>query len=192
MEVLQSQVDEYEAQIRAFKDQPKQKSPSKRSSSRRSSALFSMDELFDSNVNAEAAVFRPALRDAMIEASRWRGKFFCNVISELPPLPSTYLSYSINPVIAQPQEGGVIENIPNDTQHSLSECIEEISIAAASVRQTKANVMCVDLSKKNGRSSLRKQRRNVMNATCRFEAARGEATSRLRQILGGDRGMIQM
>ena len=190
MEVLQSQVDEYEAQLRAFKDQPKRKSPSKTTSSRRSSAVFSMDEVFDSNINAEAAIFRPALRDALVEASKWRGKLVCDALSELSPLPSLNLPFPSASFSAQPQEGGAVESLPNTIDYSLSEYIEELNIATLSVRQAKANVMCVDLSKNDGRSCLREQRRNVLNATRRFEAACGEATSRLNQALHSERSMV--
>ena len=49
----------------------------------------------------------------------------------------------------------------------------------------KADVKCIDLSKKNVRSSLREKKMTVVNASRRFEAACGEATSRITQAVGG-------
>ena len=188
MEVLQAQVDEYEAQIRAYKDQPKARSPAKRTS-RRSVAALNIDELFESNINLEANLFRPALRDALNEAAHWRGVSFNEAMSSLPPLPVFEVPSSTktkNSFVAQPQEGNSTEPVSiDDTYSDLSRCALELSIASASLRHVKAGVKCIDLSKRNVRSSLREKKMTVVNASRRFEAACGEATSRITQAVGG-------
>jgi len=179
MDVLQSQVDEYEAQIRALKDQPSKRSPSKRSSSRRASALLSVDELFESNINAEAALFRPVLQHALTEITKWRSMATKTALSQLPTLPqidSCKESNNVN-ALAQPQEGGEIEEMISSTcKPDISRRLEEMTIASNMVRLTKARVLCVDLSKGCARQSLREQQASVLDATRRFESAYGSVS----------------
>eukprot|EP00814_Leptocylindrus_danicus_P021861 CAMPEP_0116048378 /NCGR_PEP_ID=MMETSP0321-20121206/29517_1 /TAXON_ID=163516 /ORGANISM="Leptocylindrus danicus var. danicus, Strain B650" /LENGTH=541 /DNA_ID=CAMNT_0003530569 /DNA_START=148 /DNA_END=1773 /DNA_ORIENTATION=+ len=194
MEVLQSQVDEYESTIRALKDQPKtSKTPTKRSSARRSSThttSLNVSDIFESSVGMEAAIFRPALSGALSEASYWRSMAVQDAVFGLPSLPTLNVGRSDQDNAsrsAQPQEGTELGNEPSILLKSdISQRMRELALAGAAVRSVKAGIECVDLSKGNCRKKLREQKQSVSTASHRFEVAYGEATSCLRQFVGFD------
>ena len=142
--MLQSQVDEYEAEIRALKE------TSGRMYSRRSmfspagdadfldSSLISalgqkgsesgsiISMVTSSLIKLEAAVFRPALKMLCAEVGFWKGKVTENKIATLPPLMIPNV-----PVISsllQPQEG---EECPSPNAFNLLQCKEELLLASA-------------------------------------------------------------
>jgi len=212
VDVLQSQVDEYEAEIRALKE------TSGRMYSRRSmfSPAGDADFLDSSLISAlgqegsesgskipmatssviklEAAVFRPALKMLCAEVGFWKGKVIENKFATLPPLiiPNVPVISSL----LQPQEG---EECPSTNAFNLLQCKEELLLATAQFRLAKANVAVVDVCKSKhssaskpifqnvpSRGQLREQRRRDQLATKRLEETRFAAlslTSRLSGIL---------
>lgn len=108
IDVLQSQVDEYEKEIRSLKDQ---RSKSSRKSAPGSASKnvpgsendytlpslgistpnkkYSVQDSKTSTKNTlllESTLFRPALKDALSDASMWKAKVISEKISSLPPL----------------------------------------------------------------------------------------------------------
>jgi hypothetical protein len=104
MEVLLSQVDEYEREIRTLKDKNSRGSRNVLNSAKKGPSLdtdFSLSslgigspqktrqDLGSSNPSLEAALFWPALRSALSDASMWKSKCVSDKFRQLPPISGT-------------------------------------------------------------------------------------------------------
>uniref|UniRef100_A0A7S1YIV4 Dynein associated protein domain-containing protein n=1 Tax=Grammatophora oceanica TaxID=210454 RepID=A0A7S1YIV4_9STRA len=98
MEVLQSQTDEYEAEIRMLKD-PKSPMGRKSGTPRKGGSVFDYtatqrgrkeDPFGGASLSSiaalEAALFRPALEHTRANASRWKAQSMAKAMADLPPL----------------------------------------------------------------------------------------------------------
>ena len=156
MEVVQGQADEYEREIRSLKDQ-KSKSVRLPGSARKGASLetdFSLSSLGISSPqklrqdsgrsqlgSVEAALFRPALRSALSNASMWKSKAILNKIVELPPLSGMSKSYKHT-------------DLMNESR--------QLSLACAKVRDVKARVGIVKLEGSSSpRALLAEERRKA-------------------------------
>ena len=184
MDVLHAQVDEYEREIRSFKDPRKgrgagsKKTPKKNSSS---GQLFDLSKLgqgvpstdaggksaggLSRNVALEAALFRPALQSARFDSSLWKAKAIESSIMNLPPIN-----------VPQPRNPAV----------HFSHCAEELLLASSNARRAKASFRVVDISKKSGavsRIQLREElARTAAEPMHRLDAAAGSARAMLAKL----------
>jgi dynactin 1 len=143
VDVMQRQVDEYENEIRVMKDF---KSPGKgtkgRGAPRRGLATMSDSSPYrqeENQINAgalEAALFRPALQEALENAAKWKAASMASSLAALTPLPMP---------LALANSDGV-----ND--HML-----ELTSALSNYRLVKASTTLVDLTRtdKSGNMQLR-------------------------------------
>lgn len=139
MEVLQTQVDEYEREIRTLKDP--QKGKSRRSapgSGRKSTSLDTDFSLANLGVGTaqkaplqdiksglvEAALFRPALRSARSDASVWKSKAIVDILQKLPALSA----------------------IPKVDNSEASSQRQKLWRARTELRNRKANISIIDLN----------------------------------------------
>jgi len=164
VEVMQTQVDEYEREIRSLKDQKSNNSRRVPGSARKGASLetdFSLSSVGISspqkvrqesagiNLSLESALFRPALRSALSDASYWKSKVVADKLLELPPL-SGLSSY---------------------THSDLVNRNRQLSLACAEVRRTKASVGIIKLGEKtSARSLLTEERRKATVAIQRLAA----------------------
>lgn len=161
MEVLQSEVEMYETEIRALKDF---KSPSgKRGSNRTPRRSVPVGSEFGSredlkHVGAlEATLFRPALQEALAEASKWKSSAFAEAMESLPVLP----------VLSAPSGG-------------LSDDWHRLSSALASSRLQKASIKVVDLTKdESPREQLRNLKETNAASSARLHALVNQFQARL-------------
>jgi len=176
MEVLQSQVDEYEKEIRSLKDPQKNKINRKGApgSARKNTILetdFSLSSIGlgnsqnapqENNLRAgivEAALFRPALRSARADASIWKSKAIADTLLKLPPLSA-------------------VSKFPNS---EISSQREKLLLASSEVRRRKANVTILELGVDNSaRLRLREERRKTALAINRLE----DVSNSVRFVLG--------
>lgn len=117
IDVLQSQVDEYEKEIRSLKDQ---KSKSSRRSAPGSASKKGVGPENDYNLSSlgissphkkssmqdspttknalllESTLFRPALKDALSDASWWKAKVISEKLDTMPPLNASFHSHVSN------------------------------------------------------------------------------------------------
>ena len=175
MEFLQSQIDEYEREIKAMKtvNTPIKPGGGRRRLARKGTSLGvdlsqSLSESTGQSISApkalalEAALFRPALSTARSEASAWKGKSIGNAILSLQPL-------------SVPRPG---RSSPNN--------VESLALASTQLRLAKASFAVADLSptskKENddrhgyggrlcSRVQLREELRKSAMATSRMEEA---------------------
>jgi len=153
MEVLQTQVDEYEREIRTLKDpqRGKNKRGGGSASSRKSATLetdFSLSNLSAGSSQrsshdvksglVEAALFRPALRSARSDASVWKSKSIVDTLQKLPSLVA----------------------IPKVEDENLLTHRQQLLMASADLRKRKALVSIVDLGGEKYDSSARLQFRD--------------------------------
>jgi len=165
MEVLQNQVDEYEREIRSLKDTKSRGSRNAPNSARKGPSLdthFSLSSLGigspqkirqysdSSNLSLEAALFRPALRNALSDASMWKSKYVLDRLRQLPPLSGT-----------SPRS-----NVDLLNQHRL------LSLACADVRLAKASISIIRLddTMSSPRSLLTAERRRTGTTIQRLES----------------------
>jgi len=175
MEFLQSQIDEYEREIKAMKtvNTPIKPGGGRRRLARKGTSFGvdlsqSLSESTGQSISApkalalEAALFRPALSTARSEASAWKGKSIGNAILSLQPL-------------SVPRPG---RSSPNN--------VESLALASTQLRLAKASFAVADLSptskKENddrhgyggrlcSRVQLREELRKSAMATSRMEEA---------------------
>jgi hypothetical protein len=136
MDVVHRQVEEYESEIRFLKDA---KSPNARVRSRTPRRDYpSGDDLSTGpvqNMGAfEAALFRPALHAARLDASRWKAKATITSLLELPPL---YVPGMSNSGTEEEKHAEELETSP----------LMQLSAALLNYRMETASVKLVDLSK---------------------------------------------
>jgi len=165
MEVMQSQVEEYEREIRSLKDHKSRGSRNAPNSARKGPSLdtdFSLSSLGigspqkirqDSgslNLSLEAALFRPALRNAISDASMWKSKAVSDKLRQLPPISRT--------------------SARNISDISIQRKL--LSLASADVRLVKANIGIVKLddTQSSNRSCLKNERRRAATAIQRLES----------------------
>jgi len=165
MEVMQSQVEEYEREIRSLKDNKSRGSRNAPNSARKGPSLdtdFSLSSLGigspqkirqDSgslNLSLEAALFRPALRNAISDASMWKSKAVSDKLRQLPPISRT--------------------SARNIADISIQRKL--LSLASADVRLVKANIGIVKLddTQSSNRSCLKNERRRAATAIQRLES----------------------
>jgi hypothetical protein len=140
MEVMQRENEMYETEIRQLKDF---KSPNKRTS--RPTHRGAMSTPVPENTSVlEATLYRPALQEALAEASRLKASATIKAVSNLPPLPR-----NVDFGVADPLDA---------TVHAC--------------RMQWANLRLVNLTKdENPRAQLRKLRKDSAAATERLQAA---------------------
>lgn len=166
MEVMQSQVEEYEREIRSLKDQKSRGSRNAPNSARKGPSLdtdFSLSSLGigspqkirqesgSFNLSLEAALFRPALRNAISDASMWKSKAVSDKLRQLPPISRTSTRN--------------IAYITNQRQL--------LSLASANVRLVRATIGIVKLddTQSSARLFLQGERRRAATAIQRLESA---------------------
>jgi dynactin 1 len=177
MDVLQRQVDEYENEIRALKDfkSPKRGAVNNRTPRR---SLTSVNDMSSSQRNLgddsqgsahvlEAALFRPALQQAIREAARWKTSSTLTMLSSLPPLPAI-------------SSNQFQTNLSSSRFQELNE-ISHLSLALSAFRLEKASVSLVDLTKQG--VPPRMQLRNL-------NARKAAASERLETIILRCRGQL--
>ena len=163
MEVVQSQVEEYEREIRSLKDQ-KSRSSRLPGSARKGASLetdFSLASLgigspqkirqdsSRSQLSLESALFRPALRSALSDASMWKSKFISDKLVQLPPLQS----------------------LSSDNEADLLSQKRQLMLACAKVRNAKASVGIIKLAGTSSpRSLLVEERKKAAVAFQRLES----------------------
>jgi hypothetical protein len=176
MEVLQTQVDEYEREIRSLKDPQKGKNRRTTPKPNRKSATldtdFSLSNLGVGNTQKaplhnmksgliEAALFRPALRSARSDASIWKSKTMIDTLQKLPALSP----------------------IPKVENSKLSDTRQRLLIASADLRRRKANISILNLhgglTTSCARLGLKEERKKTALAMGRLE----EVTSSVRFML---------
>jgi hypothetical protein len=169
MDVMQREVEIYENEIRAFKDQktPKRPGTATRGTPRRSmktsvdlSSPHSIglptpggtggmgmvgDELYGNTGVLEATLFCPALQNALREANHWKAAAVASSILDLPPLPSRYYNAD-----------GSMEADPNYSYSYYDDWIH-LSFPVNHNRIVKASVRLVDLTGKNNLKPPRQQ-----------------------------------
>lgn len=164
MEIVQGQVEEYEREIRTLKDQ-KSKSSRLPGSARKGATTLETDfslaslgigspqkqrqESARSRLSLESALFRPALRSALSDASMWKSKVISDKLIELPPLSKSSI----------------------DRNADLVTMNRQLSLACASVRLAKASVGVVKLGDRSvPRLLLAKERQKTAMAIQRLES----------------------
>ena len=165
MEVLQTQVDEYEQEIKTLKEPQKGKSRRGHPGSARKSVTlesdFSLSNLRGGNNQKssshdiksgliEAALYRPALRSAKSEASMCKAKFIMDSLMTLPPLSNNI-------------SGKVSE---------LSIQRRQLMKVGAELRMKKASISIIDITNNNSiaRQSVNEQRRNTKLAVDKLKS----------------------
>ncbi len=170
MEVMQSQVEEYEKEIRSLKDQ-KLKSRRAPGPTRKSASLdgdYSLSNLgigspqkiqrgqesAAKSLSLDSALFRPALRSALSDASMWKSKVIAEKLLELPPLPT----------------------ISTQNHSDLVNKRNQLSLACANLRHNKAAIEIIKLSESNRsgvqlpiRSQIISEREKTRNALERLQ-----------------------
>jgi hypothetical protein len=167
MDVLQREVEMYENEVRALKDQktPKRGGAANRTTPRRSMTSVSDlsphprgippiagggDEFQGNTGILEALVFRPALQTALHEANRWKAATMASSILDLAPLPS---------MISSSEEEGK----ETDTESLFySDDYVRLSSAINNNRLMKASVTLVDLTGTRTTKSPRQQLREMI------------------------------
>lgn len=201
MEVMQTQVGDYESEIRLLKDPHRPKSAGKRRKSITTPSIngdddFSLSSLgiglphskgagydsFAKTISLEAALFRPALRAAQLDAAKWKIKTISDIMSNLPPLSSKLCEI--------------------DFDSKLSTCSERLLLAKSEVLMSKAAVSVVKLDNiiisndtnhnsnfysrgkrvLRSRIQLREEIRKTSAATERLKEASCEATHELARL----------
>ncbi len=162
MEVLQTQVEEYEREIRSLKDPQKGKGRRAPGSARkgatpdsRNFSLSSLGSVTGSSQYApsqdvstgliETAFFRPALHSARADAAVWKSKTLAEALLKLPPLSATI--------------GTGISDLKCEKQRLLR--------ANAELRRRRASVSIIDIGNGLDNSSMlrfKEERQNVTNA----------------------------
>lgn len=217
MDVLHKQVDEYEQEIRALKDS-KLRTPGRRSlqTPRRASSLdidFSVSKLgreggadmaaASSVAKAaalEAALFRPALRSARLDAALWKSKAIGSSLMNLPALfvpgASPAVVSGTNHQEAEPNRTDDAQRVLDDAFRAsnskavlepgdLLTCLQELSIAQSNMRLTKASVSVVDLTRGGEGKAM------TVKAQLREECSRKEAAiNRLEEATSATRSWL--
>lgn len=162
MEVLQTQVEEYEREIRSLKDPQKGKGRRAPGSARKGAtpdnsnfSLSSLGSVTGSSQKPtsqdvstgliEAAFFRPALHSARADAAVWKSKTVAEALLKLPPLS------------AKSNTG--ISDLKTEKQRLL--------MANAELRRRRASVSVIDIGDGLDNSSMlrfKEERQNVTNA----------------------------
>jgi hypothetical protein len=165
---MQSQVDEYENEIRVLKDfkSPKRGQSGNRTPRRSVTSVAELsprvpggtgtDEMQVSSGALEAALFRPALQSALQEAAHWKAEATGSSILDLPPLPMLSVSSAV---------GGV-----NKTDEAF-DSLRQLSNALSSYRLERASFKIVDLTnrEKSPRVQLRESAARKAAASERLE-----------------------
>lgn len=177
MDVMQRQVDEYEDEIRVLKDFKSPKRGGGNRTPRRSltsvadlsspRASGGTEEMQVSSGALEAALFRPALQNALQEAAHWKATATASSILNLPPLP-----------VVSPASTASTTGRSDEAFNSL----QQLSSALSSYRLEKASVKIVDLTNRN--KSPRVQLREI-------SARKAAAAERLETIVLRSRGRTQ-
>lgn len=150
MEVLQSQVDEYEKEIKSLKEPQRFKGHTKRGNVTRKNASletsFSLAKLGlgspqkavsqttgIKDLQFEAAILRPTIRSSQLDASYWRGKFMSESMLQLPPLSARKKTC--------------------ENHSDLLTCHQKLLLAKTEVCNMKAEISMIDLRKMNKTSA---------------------------------------
>lgn len=166
IDVLQSQVDEYEKEIRSLKDQRGKSSRRNAPSSASKKGVgsdndynlaslgisspqnkSSQQDFISATKNAlllESALFRPALKDALSDASMWKAKVVSEKLSAMPPL-----NVSLRPLISN--------------QHN------QLILACADYRRAKTNMNIISLKSSSTKADIRHN--TMMEHNLRISAA---------------------
>mmetsp|Transcript_4225 Transcript_4225/g.8073 ORF Transcript_4225/g.8073 Transcript_4225/m.8073 type:complete len:1444 (+) Transcript_4225:81-4412(+) len=165
MEVLQSQVDEYEREIRMLKDQKARSYRHPNNSTGKGASLETVslasgigmtspqnnrNDQGDSVLSLESALFRPALHDAISDASMWKSTAVYDKLLRLPSLSKDSHKNGLDMI--------------NQSR--------QLSLAHADLRLVKANIGIISLqeSKSNARSLLFKEKEKALFAMRKLEA----------------------
>ena len=174
MDVLHRQVEEYESEIRFLKDAKSPKARVRSRTPRRDygdlSGGRSGDDLQALSISAnlgafEAALFRPALHAARLDASKWKASATISNLLELPPLH--------------------VPNVPSEGEQKVSEeadtPLKQLSSALSTYRMESASVKVVDLSAidKSSRTQLHETLMKKVDASNKLD----QATATARQWL---------
>ena len=171
MEVIQTQGDEYEREIRSLKDSNHHKSP-RASKGMHSRTDSSPDKLGlgspqhhthshqHDSLSLEASLFRPALRLARSDASMWKSRAINDILLKLPPLRIR---------ANQSARTNINGSTSTDFFDELMSLRRKLILANAEVRRVKASVTITDLSNKKGeeRSLSREQANRTGAVGCR-------------------------
>jgi dynactin 1 len=174
MDVMQQQVDEYEAEIRVFKDpkSPKGRLGTPGRTPRRSTLTSpnlkrggavegsAMDASPAAIAVLQATLFRPAIETVRREASMWKANAVASSILSLPPLSLSGIS------VAEAEESKQDE--PSD------DAFVALAAARASLRLEKASFRLVDLSAK---APVRSQLLEALSRTTLAEDILRQATA---------------
>ena len=164
LEATQSQIDEYEREIRSLKEQ-KSRGGSSRSNRRTSldtdfslaslgisSPSKSRQEATVFSLSLESAFFRPALRDALSDASIWKAKTLSDKVSQLSPL----------------------SDMSSTFRKDLTNNSRQLNLAFSEVRLAKASIGLVKLDRNATgsyiQSLLDNERAKVTSAMNRLES----------------------
>lgn len=168
MDVLNTQVQEIDKENRALKKDNNKMNKLSRKSMGADAELFSKPS--GKAISLEAALFRPALKNALGEAASWRSILVKNSLSQLKPLNAPKKRHQSVFVQGepQPQEGDSIVVEQNHTQDQLSICLEEFYNASTTSRLEKASSKVIDFSdfsKKNisRKNTIRNKFRDTQN-----------------------------
>jgi Chromosome segregation ATPases len=165
IEVLQSQVDEYEREIRTLKDQKARSNRQYQNSTGKGSSLESVSlasglgitspqhsrhEQGGSMLSLESALYRPALHSALSDASVWKSKAISEKLLRLPSLSKNSYKSDLDMI-----------------NHG-----RQLSLAHADVRLTKANIGIIRLqeSKSSAKSLLFEEKKKTWKAVRKLEA----------------------
>jgi hypothetical protein len=165
MEVLQSQVDEYEREIRMLKDQKARSNRHPQSSTVKGASLETVSlasslgitspqnkhrEQGASILSLESALFRPALHDALSDASVWKSKAVSDKLLRLPSLSKNSYKNDLD-IVTQSRQ---------------------LSLAHGDLRLIKANIGIIRLqeSKSKARSVLFEEKEKTLKAMRKLES----------------------
>lgn len=156
MDVMQREVEMYENEIRALKDQktPKRGGVAARGTPRRAmttvadltpqargSSLQTEDVQGDIGV-LEATLFRPALQQALREVNRWKAATMTSSIMDLPPLPPI----TPPPIVRVSEDGKEEIDYTGPSNGFFSDDYYRLTSAINNCRIVKSSVKMVDLT----------------------------------------------
>jgi hypothetical protein len=156
MDVMQREVEMYENEIRALKDQktPKRGGAAARGTPRRVTSSVAeltqqargsslqTDDMQGNTGVLEATLFRPALQQALREVNRWKAATMTSSIMDLPPLPTIMPP----PLIRVAEDGKEEIDYTGPSTAFFSDDYYRLTSAINNCRIVKASVKMVDLT----------------------------------------------